>query len=43
MTRITIPNFKLFSEIKIIKGVLFILKPVTVFKTMSDFPFSNIS
>ena len=35
MTRITIPNFKLFSDIKIINGVLFILKPLTVFKTMS--------
>ena len=36
-------KFKLFSEIKIIKGVPFILKPLTIFKTMSGFPFSNIS
>ena len=43
MTRTTFPNLKLFSEIKIIKEVLFILKPLTVFKTMSGFPFSNIS
>jgi len=37
--RTTIPNFKLFSGSKIIKGVVFMLKRLTNFKTMSDFPF----
>ena len=41
-TRTTIHNLNIFSEIKIIKGVLFILKPLTVFKTNPGFPFSNI-
>ena len=42
MTR-TILNLKLFSEIKIKKEVLSLLKPLTVFKTMSGFPFLNKS
>ena len=36
MKRITVPNLKLFFGI--IKGVLFISKTLTVFKTMSGFP-----
>ena len=43
MTRTPIHNFKLLSEIKIIKGVFFIIKPVIDFKTMSGFPFLDIS
>ena len=42
ITRTTIPNLNYFL-IKIIKRVLLLWKPLTVFKTMSGFPFSNIS
>jgi len=42
MTRTPIPNFKLFFEIKIMIGVIFILKLLIVFTTMSGFPFSKI-
>ena len=42
MTRTPIPNFKLFFEIKIMIGVIFILKLLIVFKTMSGFPFLKI-
>ena len=41
MTRTTTPNFKLYSKLKFLKRVLFILKPLTVFKKRSCFPFSR--
>ena len=42
LTRTPIPNFKLLFEIKIVIGVILILKLLIVFQTMSGFPFSKI-
>ena len=39
MTRTTIPNLKLFFGIKIMKGVLFILKPLTFLSQCQVFHF----